>query len=95
MDHDIWLCLFENGKEGVDGCDITIEVLNTVFVRSAVSGSVQVEHGNVCFVRVVEEVNNVVAEEAAAANDEHITERFVFVKWSWCHLEMIWTNGSV
>lgn len=77
MDHDIGLDLLEDRDHGIERSDVAVEVLDAIGFGTAVACCAEVHHGHLAGVALDQLVDNVVTEEAAAANDDNVSKVFL------------------
>lgn len=74
MDHDIGLDLLEDRDQRFKRRDVAVEVLDAIGFGTTVACCAEVHHGHLAGIEVDELVDDVVTEEAAAANDDNVSK---------------------
>lgn len=86
VDHDIWLDLLEDRNDRFERGDVSVEVLDAVGFGAAVACSAEIHDEHLAGIAIDELVDDVVTEEAAAANDDNVSKVFLsnFSNWRHC-----------
>jgi hypothetical protein len=91
MDDDVWLGLLEYRRQLLGVGYVGLEVLDVVGCRSPVPDAAQVDYGDGGCVVAQEEIDDVVAQEAAAADYEDAAQVVLRCR-SHCGDEGLWTG---